>query len=58
VAHTVQAPRIAECAIVLECKLAWHRPLYKDSQWHLFVGRVQHVAMDEAAMAADPDERV
>jgi flavin reductase (DIM6/NTAB) family NADH-FMN oxidoreductase RutF len=57
-ARTVQAPRIAECAINLECKLVWYRPLYEDSQWHLFVGRVLHVAMDEAAMAVDPDQRV
>jgi flavin reductase (DIM6/NTAB) family NADH-FMN oxidoreductase RutF len=57
-ARTVQAPRIAECALNLECKLAWHCPLYEDSQWHLFVGRVLHVAMDEAAMAVDPDQRV
>ena len=57
-ARTVQAPRIAECAMLLECKLAWHRPLYEDSQWHLFVGRVLHVAIDEAAMAVDPDRRL
>ena len=57
-ARTVQAPRIAECAMVLECKLAWHQPLYEDSQWYLFVGRVLHVAVDEAAMAVDPDERL
>ena len=57
-ARTVQAPRIAECAINLECKLAWHRPLYEDSRWHLFLGRVLHVAMDEAVMAVDPDQRM
>jgi flavin reductase (DIM6/NTAB) family NADH-FMN oxidoreductase RutF len=57
-AHTVGAPRIAECATNLECVLAWHRPLYEDSRWHLFVGRVLHVAMDETAMAIDPDQRV
>ncbi|MBN1877818.1 MAG: flavin reductase [Anaerolineae bacterium] len=57
-AQTVQAPRIAECAINVECKLAWHRPLYADSQWHLFVGRVQHVAMDEAAMVVTPEQRI
>jgi flavin reductase (DIM6/NTAB) family NADH-FMN oxidoreductase RutF len=56
--RTVQAPRIAECAMNLECKLAWHRPLYEDSQWRLFVGRVLHVAIDGAAMVVDPDERL
>jgi hypothetical protein len=44
--------------MVLECTLAWHRPLYEDSRWHLFVGRVLHVAADEAAMAVDPDRRL
>jgi flavin reductase (DIM6/NTAB) family NADH-FMN oxidoreductase RutF len=57
-AQTVQAPRVAECAINLECKLEWHRPMYEDSQWHLFLGCVLHVAVDEAAMAVDPDERL
>lgn len=57
-AQTVQTPRIAECAINLECKLAWHRPLYEDSRWHLFVGHVQHVAMDESAMAIAPEQRI
>jgi len=54
----VQAPRIAECLLNLECRLEWHRPLYEGSIWHLFTGRVQHVAVDEAAMATDPDERL
>jgi flavin reductase (DIM6/NTAB) family NADH-FMN oxidoreductase RutF len=57
-ARTVAAPRIAECAISLECRLDWHRPLYEDSRWHLFVGRVLHVAMDEAAMVVEPERRV
>jgi flavin reductase (DIM6/NTAB) family NADH-FMN oxidoreductase RutF len=57
-AQTVQAPRIAECAINLECKLAWHRPLDEDSRWHLFLGRVLHVAVDEAGVAIDPDQRI
>lgn len=57
-AQTVQAPRLAECAINLECKLSWHRPLYEDSQWRLFVGRVQHAAIDEAALAVEPEQRI
>jgi len=32
---SVQAPRIAECSINLECRLAWHHPLYENSRWHL-----------------------
>lgn len=57
-AKMVQAPRIAECSANLECRLAWHRPLYESSQWHLFVGRVLHLAMDEAVMVPDPVERM
>lgn len=54
----VRAPRIAECAINLECRLEWHRPLYENSRWHLFVGRVAHLAVDEAVMVADPAARM
>jgi flavin reductase (DIM6/NTAB) family NADH-FMN oxidoreductase RutF len=55
---SVQAPRIAECSINLECHLEWHRPLYENSHWHLFAGRVIHLAMEEDAMAIDPAERM
>lgn len=54
----VQAPRIAECLINLECRLEWHRPLYENSRWHLFTGRVLHLAMDESVMVPDPVERI
>jgi flavin reductase (DIM6/NTAB) family NADH-FMN oxidoreductase RutF len=54
----VQAPRIAECAINLECRLEWHHPLYENSHWHLFAGRVVHLSIDEDAMAIDPAERM
>lgn len=57
-AVTVRAPRIAECLVSLECRLEWHRPLHDGSRWHLFVGRVLHLAMDEAAMVPDPVERM
>jgi flavin reductase (DIM6/NTAB) family NADH-FMN oxidoreductase RutF len=57
-AKTVKAPRITECSVSLECGLAWHRPLYEDSHWHLFAGRVLHLAMDEAVMVPDPVERL
>jgi flavin reductase (DIM6/NTAB) family NADH-FMN oxidoreductase RutF len=57
-AETVQAPRIAECPVSLECRLEWRRPLYDSSPLHLFVGRVYHVAMDEAMMVPDPVERM
>jgi flavin reductase (DIM6/NTAB) family NADH-FMN oxidoreductase RutF len=57
-ASTIRAPRIAECPVSLECRLEWHRPLYEDSSWHLFAGRVTHLAVDEAAMVPDPIERM
>ena len=56
--QTVKAPRIAECPINLECKLEWHHPLYENSQWHLFAGRVTHLAVDESVMVPDPIERM
>ena len=57
-AKLVQAPRIAECPVMLECRLEWHHALYEHSPWHLFAGRVVHLAMDEAMMVTDPVERV
>jgi len=54
----VQAPRIAECPVNLECSLEWHRPLYENSRWHIFAGRVLHLAMDESVMVPDPVERM
>jgi flavin reductase (DIM6/NTAB) family NADH-FMN oxidoreductase RutF len=54
----VQAPRIAECSINLECQLEWHHPLYENSHWHLFTGRVVHLAVDESVMIPDPVERL
>jgi flavin reductase (DIM6/NTAB) family NADH-FMN oxidoreductase RutF len=55
---SVQAPRIAECSINLECRLEWHHPLYENSHWHLFTGRVSHLAVDESVMVPDPVERL
>jgi flavin reductase (DIM6/NTAB) family NADH-FMN oxidoreductase RutF len=57
-AKLVQAPRIAECSINLECRLEWHRPLYEGSRWRLLAGRVVHVAMDENATVIDPAKRM
>lgn len=54
----VQAPRIIECPISLECRLEWHRPLYDGSQLHLFTGRVLNLTMDDAVMVSDPVERM
>jgi flavin reductase (DIM6/NTAB) family NADH-FMN oxidoreductase RutF len=54
----VQAPRVAECLINLECRLEWDRPLLEGSKWHVFVGRIVHAAMDDAAFALQPGERL
>lgn len=43
--RVIGAPRIAECAISLECRLAWHRPLFDGGRWHLFAGEVVHAAI-------------
>jgi flavin reductase (DIM6/NTAB) family NADH-FMN oxidoreductase RutF len=57
-AKKVQAPRIAECSITLECQLVWYRPLYDNSNMTLFAGRVVHLAMDEEVMVPYPEERI
>ncbi len=56
--RSVQAPRIAECSVNLECHLKWHHPLYENSHWHLFAGRVSHLSLDESVMVPDPVERM
>ena len=56
--QVVQAPRIAECLIHLECKLDWYRPLRENSPWQLVSGQVVHAAMDDRALAHDPTERM
>jgi flavin reductase (DIM6/NTAB) family NADH-FMN oxidoreductase RutF len=57
-AQVIQAPRIAECPVNLECRLEWHRPLYEESKWHLLAGRIVHAAMAENVLAHDPTERM
>lgn len=57
-AKKVQAPRIAECMLNLECILEWHRPLCEGSSWVLVAGKVVHVAMDDFVMGTDPTERM
>jgi len=45
--QAVNAPRIKECFLNLECRLEWHRPLYDSSDWHLFAGKVVHVGIEK-----------
>ena len=46
-AKTVNAPRISECFLNLECTLDWDRPLHENSHWHIFAGKVKHIAINE-----------
>ena len=57
-AQSVAAPRMAEAGLVMECRLEWDRPLLDGSRWHLFCGRVTHVAMQDAVAAENPQERL
>ena len=54
----IQSPRIAECPISLECRIEWERPLCPDSRWHVFAGRIVHMAMDDAAFELEPGKRL
>jgi flavin reductase (DIM6/NTAB) family NADH-FMN oxidoreductase RutF len=45
-AKIVRAPRIKECFVNLECRLAWRRPLHKGSLFHIFAGEVVNIAID------------
>ena len=57
-ARTVRAPRVAECPVVLECRLTWHRPLQEGSCWHLFAGLVETAALAEEVLDPDPERRM
>ena len=54
----IVAPRIAECLVHVECELEWERSLSQDSDWHVFTGRVVHLAMDASAFELDPEKRM
>ena len=54
----IEANRIHECLVNIECRLAWQRELYFGSSWDLFAGDVVHVTMDEEAMDCTPEERM
>lgn len=54
-ARFVRAPRVAECPITLECRLDWHRQISAEDTFnHLMVGRVVHLAIDDAILDSDP----
>ena len=46
-AQTVNSPRIKECFLNLECTLDWDRPLHENSHWHIFAGKVKHIAISK-----------
>jgi flavin reductase (DIM6/NTAB) family NADH-FMN oxidoreductase RutF len=52
--QVVQPPRITECAINLECKLEWEHPLCAGSDWHVFTGKIVHLAVEDLACELDP----
>jgi flavin reductase (DIM6/NTAB) family NADH-FMN oxidoreductase RutF len=56
--QVIGVPRIAECLINVECKLEWDRPLSPESNWHVFTGRVVHLAMDDSVSELDPEKRM
>ena len=54
----MRAPRIAECPVVLECRLTWHRPLQDGSCWHLFAGLAETAALAEEVLDPNPEGRM
>jgi flavin reductase (DIM6/NTAB) family NADH-FMN oxidoreductase RutF len=56
-AQLVDAPRIKECFLNLECRLSWHKPLHKGSLWSIFAGEVLHVAADSEYVKANSNRR-
>jgi flavin reductase (DIM6/NTAB) family NADH-FMN oxidoreductase RutF len=46
--QVVNAPRIKECFLNLECQLRWHRPLHEGSVCHVIAGEVVHVAIESS----------
>ncbi|WP_352420445.1 flavin reductase [Proteiniborus sp.] len=46
-AFSINAPRIKECFLNLECTLEWIKPLYEGSKCCIICGRVKHIAMDD-----------
>jgi flavin reductase (DIM6/NTAB) family NADH-FMN oxidoreductase RutF len=55
--RVVDAPRIKECFLNLECRLGWHRPLHDGSLWHVFAGEVVHVAVNREYVQANTNGR-
>lgn len=46
-AVSINAPRIKECFLNLECTLEWIKPLCEGSRTCVVCGRVKHIAMDD-----------
>ena len=53
----VDAPRIKECFLNMECRLIWERPLHDGSLWHIFGGEVVHLAVDREYVKAKSNRR-
>ncbi len=46
-AMVVNAPRIKECFINMECSLEWEKSLFDGSSWILLCGRIKHLSIDK-----------
>ena len=54
---SVDAPRIKECFLHLECRLSWHKPMHEGSLWSIFAGEVVHIAADSGYVKANSNGR-
>jgi flavin reductase (DIM6/NTAB) family NADH-FMN oxidoreductase RutF len=56
-AQKVNAPRIKECFMNIECRLKWHRRLHPGSAQYLFTGEVVNIAVDDEKVKANTNGR-
>lgn len=45
-AVTINAPRVKECFLNMECELLWERPMYEGSHHSTLALRTKHITMD------------
>lgn len=56
-AYSLEAPRIKECFMNLECKFEWEKELFLGSEWILICGSIQHIGLNEDFAKADAVKR-
>ena len=54
----IDAPRIKDCPISLECRLEWDRSLSSEGYWHVFVGKIVHFSITDDLMDLDAGKRM